>query len=161
MAKDNIIAFLEEDHKKLEKAIAGLIVDQMTEYPIVGRWTVKDIIAHIAAWNLELTGGINAILSDQKPRFFDIGEDEFNRREIERRNLWTIKQVLDEWQRSFHGLIGRIRKISDAEWEYEAPSLVWPDGSQVSVEDLFGYRYKGEGHEGGHAKQIEGFFCAL
>ena len=34
----------------------------------------------------------------------------------------------------------------------------WPEGGKVTVESIFGYRYKDEGHEGGHAKVIQGYF---
>ena len=42
-------------------------------------------------------------------------------------------------------------------WEYQT-AFKWGDKIPVSVNSLFEYTYKGEGHEGGHAKQIEEYF---
>ena len=63
-----------------------------------------------------------------------------------------------EWQKSFDKLIERIEKLSGSEWEHHA-DFVWKDTTiLVSIESLLDYRYKGEGHEGGHAMQIETYF---
>ena len=157
MNKTQTIQFLQEDHKKLENAISSLKKEQLTDYAILGAWTIKEIIAHISAWNKEILKAIELVLNDEKPWYIEEGEDKFNEKEIQRRKNWSIDKVVEEWQLSFNQLIQRIEAITSSEWNYQT-DYTWPSGGSVSVSSLFGYRYKGEGHEGGHAKQIEEFF---
>jgi len=58
---------------------------------------------------------------------------------------------------SFDELIRKIESLSSNDWEYQT-AFKWGGKMPVSVSSLFDYRYKGEGHEGGHAKQIKEYF---
>lgn len=157
MNKIQTIQFLQDDHKKLETIISGLKKEQLTDHAILGTWTTKDIIAHISAWNKEIHKAIDIVLNNEKPWYIDEIEDKFNEKEIEIRKNWSINQIVEEWQVSFNRLIHRIKIITSSEWNYQT-DFTWPGGGSVSIKSLFGYRYQGEGHEGGHAKQIEEFF---
>ncbi|MFW9904585.1 MAG: DinB family protein [Candidatus Thorarchaeota archaeon] len=160
MNKQQAIQFLKNNHLKLEKVINGLDHNQITEDIISVKWTPKDIINHISAWNLTLKDAIDDLLNDTKPWFIneeELTEAEFNERETRKRKDWSLKQILDEWQISFEELIQRIMRLSKIEWEYQS-SFEWAKDMPVTVSSLFDYMYKGEGHEGGHAKQIEEFY---
>ena len=103
---------------------------------------------------------IDDLLNDEKPWFIneeELTEAEFNEKETMKRKNWSSDRILEEWQLSYEELIQRIVRLSNSEWEYQAP-FEWTKDIPVTVNSLFEYRYKGEGHEGGHAKQIEEFF---
>ncbi|MFX0053218.1 MAG: hypothetical protein ACFE8U_18230, partial [Candidatus Hermodarchaeota archaeon] len=87
----------------------------------------------------------------------NLTEAEFNKHETERRKNWSSDKILKEWQISFEELIQRITSLSNSEWEYQTP-FEWTKDMPVTVNSLFDYTYKGEGHEGGHAKQIDEFY---
>jgi uncharacterized damage-inducible protein DinB len=161
MNRQQSIQFFNDNHKKLVEVLNRLKKTQMDEDIILGKWTVKDIIAHISAWNLEITKAINSILNDEKPWFVDeeeLNETEFNKRETQKRKSWSLEKIMEEWQNSFEKLVRRIENLSSSEWEHQA-DFVWKNTTiPVSIESLLGYTYKGEGHEGGHAKQIEEHF---
>ena len=140
--------------------IKGLDDNQITEDIISVKWTPKDIIAHISAWNFTLKDAIDDLLIDVKPWFIneeELTEAKFNERETRKRKDWSINQIVDEWQNSFEQLIQRISRLSKSEWEYQSP-FEWTKDMPVIVSSLFDYMYKGEGHEGGHAIQIAEFY---
>lgn len=123
----------------------------------MGDWSVKDVIAHISAWNLEITRSIDEVLQKKAPWYLSKGETAFNIAEVEKRRDWSLQEVLDEWESSFDSLTHRIEEITAEEWNIDT-GLSWADGSALSMASLFGYRYRGEGHEGGHAIQIREYY---
>ncbi|MFX0185628.1 MAG: DinB family protein [Candidatus Hodarchaeota archaeon] len=160
MNKQKTIQFLKNNHNKLEKVINGLKKSQMVEEIISGKWTTKDILAHISAWNLELTKATDDLLNDEKPWFIneeEMTEAKFNEIETNKRKSLSLNQVLEEWQNSFTELIQRVKKLSTSELEYQTP-FEWAKDIPVTVSSLFEYIYRGEGHEGGHAEQIREYF---
>jgi hypothetical protein len=160
MNKKQAIQFLTDNHIKLEKTINRLEENQITEDIILGKWKTKEIIAHLSAWNLELTKAIDDLLNDDKPWFIneeELTEAEFNEQAIEYRKDWLLDKIFAEWRSSFEQLIQRIKGLSNSEWKYQTP-FEWTKDMPVTVSSLFDYKYRGEGHEGGHAKQIEEFY---
>lgn len=149
--------FFREDHRKLKQTLAKLTESQIVNEIIMGDWSVKDVIAHISAWNLEITRSIDEVLQRKAPWYLNKGETAFNIAEVEKRRDWSLQEVLDEWESSFDSLTHRIEEITAEEWNIDT-GLSWADGSAVTMASLFGYRYRGEGHEGGHALQIREYY---
>lgn len=151
------IQFFKNDHQKLEDVISRLTEEQMISEKVQGNWTVKDILAHISAWNWEIIKQADLVLSEKKPWYTDIKEADFNRESITLRQSWPLERILSEWRESYDTLISRITKFTEEEWTFEMDEE-WPEGGKVSVSSVFGYRYRGEGHEGGHATVIINHF---
>jgi uncharacterized damage-inducible protein DinB len=151
------LRFFREDHRKLKQTLAKLTKSQIVNDIIMGDWSVKDVIAHISAWNLEITRSIDEVLQKKAPWYLSKGETAFNIAEVEKRRDWSLQEVLDEWESSFDSLTHRIEEITAEEWNIDT-GLSWADGSALSMASLFGYRYRGEGHEGGHAIQIREYY---
>ena len=156
-SKAAVINFLKDDHQKLIDAVTQLKEEQMIDTAVIDNWTVKDIIAHISAWNWEVAKAVDLVLAGHTPWYVYQTETAFNKREIEARKSWSVRQVLEEWHKSFTAMIRRVETVSDTEWKKRTDGR-WGGGSPVTVCSLFGYRYLGEGHEGGHAKQIRSAF---
>ena len=163
MTKQELIEFLTEDHKKMEFIVNSLHKEEVLKLKIQKSWNVKDILAHLSSWNIELTKMVGVVLNDEKPWFVDEHrktkelESEFNKIQVIKRKSHSLEEVIDEWQNSFETLIKKIEDLKDEELTY-ASSYFWEKGAPVTIKSLFGYRYKGEGHEGGHAKVIEDYF---
>ena len=54
MTKDEILDALEDERENLIDAIEGLSDEDMLESGVVGDWSIKDILAHLSAWEAEL-----------------------------------------------------------------------------------------------------------
>ncbi len=157
MEKDKVIQFFKNDHNKLLKIVNLLNEEKMIKDIIIGDWTVKDIISHISAWNWEIIKATNDVLDNKKPWYIDRNEMEFNKKEINKRKSFNLKEVINEWRNSYKALLEKIDVLTKDEWKYKS-KYKWLNGSFVSVQSLYDYRYLGEGHEGGHAKQIKEYF---
>ena len=58
MSKQDFLARIRASRALLNEAISGLTEDQMTRDLVTPDWTVKDILAHIAAWQNEAALGV-------------------------------------------------------------------------------------------------------
>ncbi len=162
LIREEVLQFFKDDHGKLVKVIDQLDEDQMVNHAVLGEWDVKDIIAHISAWNWEIVKAVDVVLANGRPWYVGVPpgggqEAEFNRKEVKRRKSWSLRQVFKEWQDAYDALIKRIECLSDSDWHHQS-DITWSDGSMVSIPSLFDYRYRSEGHEGGHARQIKAHF---
>lgn len=157
MTKQETIEFLKNDQQKLKEVVDSLSPRQVTEVPVVEKWTVKDILAHISAWHWEWVKDIDGILANRIPWYDGVDEAEFNQKEIEKRASWSLDRILKEWEDSFAAVIGRMEELSPEEWNHKT-GLSWLSGTPLMMPSLFDYEYEGAGHEGGHAKQIRKVF---
>lgn len=157
MRKLDAIDLLTSEHWEFNKYINSLSSKQMTEELVYGSWTVKDIIAHITAWDVIGVVEIKGVLKDEFPENVGPREDSFNKREVEKRKMRSLEEVLKEREEAFGVMIKVIKKLSEEEWQYDS-GYKWEDGTSVTVTSLFNYRYESAGHEGGHLKQIKKYF---
>lgn len=151
MTKKEKIQYLKQGHEKLKNLINKLNKIQLTETKVLDNWTIKDILVHLAAWNIEYIKRINEVLILGKiPEWWNSPEkeDEFNNKAIEERKNKDIEEILIEWENSFNNCIKRVEEISDEQWDNYKP---------IALKKFFIYEYHGLDHEGGHAKQIEDF----
>ncbi len=157
MNKEKTLEFLKEEHAKLDFIINSLNQEELVQYHIVKAWTIKDILAHLAAWNKELTKSIGLVLEKKDVWFRTKNEEEFNKIQVVLRKPRSVIEILDEWENSFTKMIEKIESLSEEEWNFSS-EFKWKDGHYVTVKSLFGYRKREYGHEGWHAFQIEDYF---
>jgi len=157
MKQREVIEFLREDHRVLWNVVGELKESQIEGEAVLGEWNVRDIIVHVTAWHWEIIAAVERLLEDNPPWVFVDGEDEFNRRKIEDKRKVPIERIMVEWHDAYYALIRRIEDLSDEEWAHSLHGK-WENGSPISVQSLFEYRYRGKGHEGGHALQIKEHF---
>jgi hypothetical protein len=73
-SKDDIIQELHAAHAALLAAIDGLTPAQMRIPGAVGIWSVKDVLAHLVAWESELVTALNQVENGQHPTILDIDD---------------------------------------------------------------------------------------
>lgn len=79
MRKKDILGELIAARADLHEALDGLTPDQMLHPGAVGIWSVKDVLAHIAAWESELVTALNQVQNRQVPSVMGIEDiDEWN-----------------------------------------------------------------------------------
>ncbi len=147
-----------KEHEQFFTLVSSLSEKTVQKPNTLGNWSVKDIVAHLAAWNWEVLDEAIRILNNQAswPDRYEgnKGEDEFNKKGIARRKNMSWKEVLKDWDDSFWAEIKQMENFSESEWRHQSDTQCWADGSPVTVYSLYAYEYEGEGHEGGHGKQI-------
>ena len=157
MDQEETIQFFRDDHQKLKDVILKLTESQMITDKVQGSWTVRAILAHISAWNWEIIVQAEGVLSGTRPWYNNKTEAEFNKEAVKTRESWPFEKVISEWYESFDALISKIESFSEEEWNFKLDEE-WPEGGKVSIPSILGYRYRGEGHEGGHATIIRNYF---
>ena len=161
------LARLTEAEQRLKNACSGLGRAAVSSEPVVGNWSVKDIVGHIIAWNATLRLAIQAILDDEPPgRAPRIdpanGFDKWNQAHVARMRHWTWQRMrveLDRDCREAEGLILRLgpsefRRRGVTPWKLpKAGTILTPTGADTeSVQTLIAYHWR---HMHEHARQIE------
>ncbi len=61
MKKAEVIEQIKQSRALIDDAIAGLTPDQMLRPGVIGLWSVKDMLAHLAAWQSELITALSRL----------------------------------------------------------------------------------------------------
>ena len=124
----------------------GNVVQEIdTKLMIYPGWTIKEMIAHITAWEIVIHKALQAYMAGDPPYFlreqdFDI----FNEQAVDFRAAWSLEQVLQEWKDVREDLKKTIHKLKETDLTVE---MVLPWGSERTVAELI--EIIGE-HEGEH-----------
>jgi len=163
--KKDVINKLSLDSNNLKDLLNQLTPEQLNQIDLDEDWTVKDVVAHLAAWNKEDIAEIDRILNNQATwqNLYEEkeGEDEFNRREVEKRREYSYEEVFNEWKSSYNKLLNKLENLTDGQWEHKSGNDTWKLGRfkdvPVSVWSLFDY---GEmTHEAKHVEALRKFFA--
>ena len=145
------------------KKVARSLTPKQRKTLLMGKWTTREVVAHLAGWNIEYTKEVDAILANKPTwhkqyskgrRATDLANDKF----IAERELFSFAQIMKEWEKTFANLIARLEKLSVEDWKHESTKGDWFGEGPITVGKIFEYTYNGMGHEAGHAKQIKEFF---
>jgi uncharacterized protein (TIGR03083 family) len=68
MNRDELLKSLAASRAELDAALAGLAEAQMTEPGVMGDWTLKDVLAHLTAWEVELVTVLGKLARGQTPK---------------------------------------------------------------------------------------------
>ena len=115
--KSDLLEVIHAEREQLEKLIEPLTNDQMTTAEVAESWTVKDILAHIAAWERLACDRIQAALSGESLKFplirGDTDVDLFNAEVYAQNQNLTLEQVLDEYINSHQEFMGLIETLQE------------------------------------------------
>ncbi len=67
MDKDQILEEMHTNYAALEEILAPLDDTRMTTEGIIANWSIKDILAHIAAWHHRLLTWLHAAIRNEEP----------------------------------------------------------------------------------------------
>jgi uncharacterized damage-inducible protein DinB len=148
--KREILQELEQARADLLASIKGLSPDAMRRPGAVGIWSVKDALAHVAAWEAELVTALNQIENGQVPGILDIEDiDEWNEeqyRENVRRPLDAIRDDLA----GVHKMLLRMLGDMDEKTLTDNRKFRWMEGEPL----LFLVEENATLHEQEHAGDI-------
>ena len=136
-ALDNALAELSRTRAELLGAIAGLDEATLDHKDVVGEWSIKNVLAHIAAWEdwvvqaLPVRVSTGVTPEDFRRRAED--EDRFNAEEVEEREELTPDEQLMELERTRAELLDYLASLDAATlarthlwdtWERTLPEYV-------------------------------------
>ncbi len=116
MGKEDLLNQLRQARATLLRATEGVSKEEMTISPVVGHWTVKELLAHIAAWDAESLKGVKQLLAGERPHFLDRDWDLWNAQEVERRGELSLSQVKEELEKAHHNFLAFLQGLDEEEW---------------------------------------------
>ena len=152
MNKDEILDALEDSREVFLDAIDGLSDEALQETGVIGAWSVKDIIVHLAMWEAELVKLLWQAAQGEKPNtahFSGTAVDELNAAWQESGRDRPLEHALEDFEGVRRQTTRRVQAISEqdlsnpqrAPWQKGKPLSEWIEN------DSFG-------HEGEHSAEI-------
>ena len=107
--------------ERLLMAIGGLDEQTLTAEPVVGDWTVKDMLGHIVSWDDEFRREIKEILAGKHPGHALVirGDDDFagwNQHWIDEKRDWTWEMILADVERDYQQAAQLIMGLTPEEY---------------------------------------------
>ncbi len=119
-SKDSLLTAIEAEHQKLETMLKTLTEDQMTQAGVCEQWSVKDILAHLYAWQQMMLGWYRAGAQgkDVKTPAADLKWSEtpiLNQRIYEQYRDMPLKQVKKKFADSHAETLALMKSIPEKE----------------------------------------------
>ncbi len=139
-SKQQLLDDLEAARTELLSAIEGLSEEEMVHPGVVGEWSVKDTLAHIAAWDKETRAVIHAFVTQEDPVFdYRIsgkrGFAKWNAREVEKRRDLSVAQILAEMEEARRELVELVQRLTEEQLSRRAvPPWRYPTTARRNLE---------------------------
>ena len=114
--KDELLRRAEDDFGALKRALVGLD-DRAMRRPWLGAWGVREILAHMAGWQREMTPVLERIARGEKPipdgvSYADL--DGWNARHVDARRGLTVEGVRAELDATHQEFLRAARAVPEA-----------------------------------------------
>ncbi len=132
MTKDELLAAIRRDRALLDTLVAGLDEAQMLDPALDGGWSVKDALAHIAAWERLCTSWLDAIARGETPARSEVQDvNATNARFYEQARATALADVMTESARSYQAIVEAVERLPAADLADEK-RFGWPTARVVS-----------------------------
>lgn len=150
----NAVDILRYGHQTVALAVDGLRETDWREDGVCGWWSVKDIIAHLASYELVLVDVLHNIVGgDPTPYVEEFQRADFNDTQVEQRKMRTVDEIMAEYTDAHHRTMRLITTIPEAT-RRQPGTLPWY-GMEYDLEDFLVYAFYG--HKREHCAQIAVF----
>ena len=153
MSKADFLDRVRTARGQLNETISGLSEDQMSQDLVTAEWTVKDILAHIAAWQHETMLAIQRAAAGTEPDGTIITEsvDAWNAARVAERRRLPLVDVMQEFHSAYDELLvaldawpAETAPLGPSGWD-ETAQLWWLTEHDVEhVEAIRAYRKRGD-----------------
>lgn len=141
-----------DGRERLLASFEGLSDDLLLQSGACGEWSVRDLLAHVAAWDRATTEAFRMMLKGERPRLLDLEDEEIQAFNVEHHAQTlnsSLEEVRAELEASREEMLSVLRDIDNAAIFAPAPGDEHADlsiASCVSVQVA---------HDEEHAETIE------
>lgn len=117
MTRDQALRRLDAAWQAFEASWAGLSERQLLIPGVTGRWSVRDLIAHVTWWDEEALEHLPTILGGKRPARYSVkygGIDAFNALRTEERRALSLARVLHQHREVHARLLAYLRTKPEA-----------------------------------------------
>src|SRR5579875_1664108 len=120
----------------LQTALALLNQEQMTTPGVTGDWSLKDILAHLAAWQRYLLIHLQAAIRNEEPAdkgFTGDGDtDTMNARFYEQNKVRPLDDVQADFRTTYRQVVDAVQALSDEDL-FDPQRFAWMKGNALWV----------------------------
>jgi hypothetical protein len=148
---------LKYGHQTVLRTIDRLPKTEWDTPGVCGRWSTREIVAHLASFEHVLVDVLNSLLNDNPTpthEQYRAGPLQFNDDEVDRRQDMTMDEVMADYCDMYAQAASLLAEIP-LEERRRAGALPWY-GHEYDLEDYIAYAFYG--HKREHSAQIA-FFC--
>ena len=151
MNKPELLASIRRDHRKLEELISPLSESQMTAPALDAGWSIKDVLAHISAWEGRCAGWLEAVARGETPERPEVNDvDGANARDYAAAQHQPLSNVLATSRDAHAAMIRSVEALSEADLADEK-RFGWPTWQMASSNSDEHYRE--------HVEQIQSWLA--
>jgi hypothetical protein len=137
-SKASLLGKLNSQREQWESLLAGLEEAQLVAPVVPDQHSIKDVMAHLMAWQRLTVARLEAALKDETPPPpewpQDLDEehhtDEINEWFFQTYRPWSLAEVLREWRRVFQRVLDLGEALSE---EALAERYPWLEGAPLSA----------------------------
>ena len=118
MTKAELIYDLRTSRAELDALVEGMPEEELTARTMSGAPSVKDVLAHLAAWEAELVTALAKLKQGVRSRFFDLGDehvDALNATTYEDNKDRPLERVMADFRGVRVQVIRQVERFSQAE----------------------------------------------
>ena len=138
MDKSRLLEEMSSGYIALEDILAPLDQAQMTTSGVNGDWSIKDILAHLAAWQNYLLIRLQAAARNEVPSVQGILSDEDEGNTVDRLNAGfyeenksrSLDEVLAEFRTTYQQVVEAVQAFSDEDL-FEPKRFAWMKGNAL------------------------------
>lgn len=153
--KMQVLEAMQSERVYLESLIAPLSDEQLCLAALDGQRSVKDVLAHIAAWERRCVGWIETGLHGETPSLPEAGYewediDGLNEKTFQENLDRSLQDVLADSHQAYELLLAEVHRLSEADLT-EPRRFAWTEGGTSLVPYVAANSYE---HYHEHAEQI-------
>ena len=118
--RDQVFRRIESEWTQLQELIARVPAELMEGAQVVGTWSVKDLLGHIATWEAEAMGNIERFLDAGlgEMRTYDV--DEFNEQTTQAKRRLFLEEVTRDLAETHARLLVFLRDLPESAFHSES-----------------------------------------
>jgi hypothetical protein len=147
--KKQILTMLKEEFNRWEELLAGMSEEQITAQHLPSNLSIKDVIAHLWAWQQRSIARLEAALHDKEPEFprwpaeFDPEQED-----VDQMNAWIYEtnrvkpwsRVYGDWRAGFLRFLELGEAIPEKDL-LDAGRYPWLEGQPLSIVFVGSYEH--------------------
>ena len=131
LTKVELLNAMRTEREKLEQAVAPLSAEEITTPMTPGGWSVKDVVAHVTAWEAELVTALMQISQGFKPKILSLPDDDvYNAQIYAEQKDRPLDRILSDFRGVFPQLLKRVSEFSERDL-IDARRYSWMKGKPL------------------------------